>query len=274
LASGNHVATIVTFEPTGNFSIQRLPGQYTATNIGGGFGDMNPDKIFSVSDIRCSGTTCNNGSVEDILYSQNTKFKAAFDVNADGLGDNRDLFALGSYLLAGGAGQDVLDSYTALLLHRADVNGDGLSDAADINAVYSHFGPASWTYDMNVDTTVNVLDVSTMLAQEFRTKPGDFNLDGAVDAADYVVWRKSLGSGTMYTQGDANFDGTTDANDLAVWRNNYGFVRQPLSPGSGASVASVPEANALTLFVVAALLLPSAMMRWRAKTQFEVTITE
>src|SRR3954447_2916877 len=165
LATGNHVATIVTFEPTGNFSIQRVPGQFTATNIGGGFGDMNSDKIFSVSDIRCAGTTCNNGSVEDILYSQNTKFKAAFDVNADGLGDNRDLFALGGYLLAGGAGQDVLDSYTALLLHRADVNGDGLSDAADINAVYSHFGPASWTYDMNVDATVNVLDVSTMLAQ-------------------------------------------------------------------------------------------------------------
>ena len=30
--------------------------------------------------------------------------------------------------------------------------------------------------------------------------PGDFNLDGAVDAADYVVWRK--GVGTSYTQAD------------------------------------------------------------------------
>jgi hypothetical protein len=30
--------------------------------------------------------------------------------------------------------------------------------------------------------------------------PGDFNHDGTVDAADYVVWRKGLG--TIYSQDD------------------------------------------------------------------------
>ena len=39
--------------------------------------------------------------------------------------------------------------------------------------------------------------------------PGDYNRDGVVDAADYVVWRK--GMGTTYTQGDYD-----------VWRAHFG----------------------------------------------------
>jgi hypothetical protein len=75
--------------------------------------------------------------------------------------------------------------------------------------------------------------------------PGDFNHDGTVDAADYVVWRKSAGS----------------AAEFAQWRGNFGATG-----GGGASVAgdtesapaSVPEPAlsvlaglAIGLFVVA-----------------------
>jgi hypothetical protein len=53
---------------------------------------------------------------------------------------------------------------------------------------------------------------------------GDFNEDGIVDAADYVVWRKGLG--TTYTQDDFN-----------VWRANFGET-----VGSGATTSStIPE---------------------------------
>jgi hypothetical protein len=55
---------------------------------------------------------------------------------------------------------------------------------------------------------------------------GDFNNDGAVDAADYVFWRKSGGTPAAYN----------------TWRNNFGS-----SSGSGASTlaeASVPEPTA------------------------------
>ena len=38
---------------------------------------------------------------------------------------------------------------------------------------------------------------------------GDYNRDGTVDAADYVVWRSGLG--TTYTQADYD-----------VWRANFG----------------------------------------------------
>ncbi len=252
---GNHVVTVVTYEPTGNYNIQRFPGQLTQTNLGLGFGDMNSSNSYSTTDIRCSGA-CSNNSVEDVLYSQNTKFRAAFDVNGDGLGDDRDLFLLGNQLVTHGAGQTVLNSYTDLLLHRGDVTGNGTTDAADVAALYSNFGNLSWTMDLNVDGVVNVSDVQTLVTQLARTVPGDFNLDGVVDAADYVLLRKSgnIASGALYTQGDADFDGDVDATDMAIWRSHFGFVRQALTPGSGSSLqgTAVPEPMSWTLALLAA----------------------
>jgi hypothetical protein len=254
VSSGNHVVTVVSYEPTGNYNIQRFPGQFTDTNIGLGFGDLNSSGAFTVSDIRCSSGSgaCGNNSAEDILYSQNTKFRAAFDVNGDGLGDNRDLFALGDELVSGGAGQTVLDAYTGLLLQRADVDSSASSNAADVAAVYASFGSPSWLTDINVDGAVDIDDVSAMITELFRTVPGDFTLDGVVDAGDYVVARKGVGSvDALFTQGDADFDRDVDNDDLALWQLNFGFVRQPLTAGGGGA-AGVPEPHVLWLVVLAA----------------------
>lgn len=50
---------------------------------------------------------------------------------------------------------------------------------------------------------------------------GDYNNDGAVDAADYTVWRNSLGSsGNLAADGNGN--SLIDSGDYLVWRNNYG----------------------------------------------------
>jgi hypothetical protein len=40
--------------------------------------------------------------------------------------------------------------------------------------------------------------------------PGDYNLDNVVDAADYVVWRKNLGSGTSLPNDDTDGVGQDD----------------------------------------------------------------
>jgi hypothetical protein len=66
------------------------------------------------------------------------------------------------------------------------------------------------------------------------TLPGDFNQDGVVDAADYVVWRKT--------------DGTQAGYDL--WRANFGRTT-----GAGAiSIATVPEPASAMLIVVGAAI--------------------
>ncbi len=106
-----------------------------------------------------------------------------------------------------------------------------------------------------------------MVTQVFRTVAGDFNVDGRVDGADYVVWRNSgsLAGGALYTQGDADFDGDVDGVDLAAWRSEFGFVRQPLSPGSasGAVVAAVPEPISLSLVLLTSTVL--VMVRRKAR---------
>ncbi|HJQ80795.1 MAG TPA: hypothetical protein VJ828_12605 [Lacipirellulaceae bacterium] len=72
---------------------------------------------------------------------------------------------------------------------------------------------------------------------------GDFNGDGSVDAADYVVWRKSDGSPENYQ----------------VWRANFG--RQ--QTGSGLSVGAVPEAGNF-VYLAAAFLAAIGVVRRRS----------
>jgi insulin-like growth factor-binding protein complex acid labile subunit len=76
---------------------------------------------------------------------------------------------------------------------------------------------------------------------------GDYNRDGTVDAADYVVWRKGLG--TTYTQADYD-----------VWRANFGQTvgsggaGNPLSASAVPLSIAVPEPATLTLLVMATVV--------------------
>jgi hypothetical protein len=46
--------------------------------------------------------------------------------------------------------------------------------------------------------------------------PGDYNHDGTVDAADYTIWRDTLGS-TTDLRADGNGNGVIDQADFGVW---------------------------------------------------------
>ncbi len=50
---------------------------------------------------------------------------------------------------------------------------------------------------------------------------GDYNFDGRVDAADYTIWRDTLGS-TSTLAADGDRSGSVDAPDYLVWRDNFG----------------------------------------------------
>jgi hypothetical protein len=92
---------------------------------------------------------------------------------------------------------------------------------------------------------------------------GDYNSNGVVDAADYVVWRKNLGQ-AVNLPNDSTPGNVTQA-DYDVWRANFG---RPVA-GSGAALATVnvPEptgfllATCAGLFVVGSLKTGSRRMR-------------
>jgi hypothetical protein len=79
---------------------------------------------------------------------------------------------------------------------------------------------------------------------------GDYNNDGDVDSADYVVWRKSLPSGAPL----ANDDTTgADAGDHGVWRVNFGEG----AAGTGGQSPAVPEPAVMVMCASGALVLLS-----------------
>jgi hypothetical protein len=71
---------------------------------------------------------------------------------------------------------------------------------------------------------------------------GDYNGDGAVDAGDYIVWRRTLGTTGVpaFSGADGDGDGTVDQDDFDVWRTNFG---RTLGAGS-ANAGVMPEAPA------------------------------
>jgi len=87
--------------------------------------------------------------------------------------------------------------------------------------------------------------------------PGDYNHNGVVDAADYVVWRDTLGQTvTTGTGADGNGNGVIDSNDYAFWRAHFG-----MTAGSGSSTATsaaVPEPATLVMFIVGMILMCSS----------------
>ncbi|MEO0529278.1 MAG: hypothetical protein AAF266_01745 [Planctomycetota bacterium] len=74
--------------------------------------------------------------------------------------------------------------------------------------------------------------------------PGDYNGDGVVNTADYVVWRDALQTGDLAADGDG--DGDVDADDVIVWQENFG--RTAAEP-----VSAVPEPAGIALLVAALL---------------------
>jgi hypothetical protein len=89
--------------------------------------------------------------------------------------------------------------------------------------------------------------------------PGDYNGNGTVDAADYVVWRKTNGQSGAGLAADGNHDNAVNDLDYTYWRSRFGNTS-----GSGASLgdsASVPEPASFGLFMVGVLLLSAARRR-------------
>jgi hypothetical protein len=103
---------------------------------------------------------------------------------------------------------------------------------------------ASDTFDLAVWADSGLGDISQRITYTFAEPPagtpGDYNGDTKVDAADYTIWRDTLGS-TADLRANGNDTGASagviDAADYDVWKTNFGT-----GGGSGGlAAAGVPE---------------------------------
>jgi hypothetical protein len=111
-----------------------------------------------------------------------------------------------------------------------DLDGDGITDLAvgAIGGVEYGIGDPYGT--------VHILFLKPPSTDVLPQLAGDYNIDGLVDAADYVVWRKSLNTPVPpYIGADGSGNGNVDQADHHVWSANFGAASVPDSGGGAIS---------------------------------------
>lgn len=92
---------------------------------------------------------------------------------------------------------------------------------------------------------------------------GDYNKNGKVDAADYIIWRRTRTQVGTGLPADGNNNGSIDDGDYTVWRNNFAKPAGSASAiGDSASlspfgISVVPEPNSIVYLLLAFTVLAS-----------------
>jgi hypothetical protein len=134
------------------------------------------------------------------------------------------------------------------------------------NNLGNPFGPAGGDVPLTLTTdagswALKGFRLSTPVKYDIVAAPptadADFNGDGLVDGADFLVWQQNLGiaEGATNEQGDADGNAAVNDLDLAAWQTNFGAGSTP------PPISAIPEPAAATLAAIA--LLAGATIRKR-----------
>jgi hypothetical protein len=104
------------------------------------------------------------------------------------------------------------------------------------------FGDPTFAWTVYID--------NIRVGREEAAVSGDFNDDGSVDAADYVLWRKNDGTNNALPN-DNNLGTPIRTAHYDLWRANFGA---PSADGAG-SIGGVPEPASAALLLVAVAYL-------------------
>ena len=170
------------------------------------------------------------------------------------VGGNGIAAFVGSNLLTFAGGRDVIASVMA---HEIGHNL-GLNHTA--SGQPNLMSPNGTTQQLNT-SQINAARTSSFAREIALQLAGDYNGDGTVDAADYTVWRNTLGQVGSGLAADGNNNGRIDTGDFTVWKTNYGIVA-----GGGSGVFAVPEPTSTVLLIGFVVLV--AMAR-HPKRRFE-----
>jgi hypothetical protein len=165
-----------------------------------------------------------------------------------GLTDARDEIGLAVIYTEVGE-SDVLRVRASLF---GDVDFDNSVDLEDYHHVLVHMGRENATWEMGdftgdgrvgQDDFGLLLEYFGMIVNPFAPS-GDFDQNGLVNAADYAVWRNSLGQVGVALAADGNGNKQIDIGDYEIWRAHFGQTR-----AATATSVAIPEPATLPLAV-------------------------
>ena len=151
-----------------------------------------------------------------------------------------------------------------------DFNGDGQWNCDDINLLTSEVvaGTNDAAFDLSGDGQVNLDDRDAWLAEAATENGlssayplGDFNLDGAVNGQDFLIWNANKFTNVDgYCSGDGNMDGVVDGADFIIWNTNK-FTSVSIvnneQPSSSVDSQDVPPMEAVGARSIATPSLPA-----------------
>jgi hypothetical protein len=192
--------------------------------------ELEPEPMADISVIvENQGVYANSdsdvGRNDMLQFVQTASGTVRIDLQGTAAGQYDQLQVDGQAQLTGALELILGGGYVPVSGHTFDIITAGGVSGTFSNVIQPVGMPAGFIFDVVYNPTLVRLTVVPGM-----DLPGDYNLDGTVDAADYVVWRKSDG-----TQGGYN-----------AWRNNYGRTAAAAAATSTANIA-VPEANSLLL---------------------------
>jgi hypothetical protein len=100
--------------------------------------------------------------------------------------------------------------------------------------------------------------VSFELALAGAVAAGDYNRDGSVNKADYMLWKNTFGS-TIALSADGNGNNVIDSADYTVWRNSTSDMDGAEAKAAVDRSASAPEPTTAVLGILAMIVLAT----WR-----------
>lgn len=102
-------------------------------------------------------------------------------------------------------------------------DGDGPSlEVVNLNGSLND--PGNWRISATIGGSPGVAQAETI--------PGDYDSNGTVEQADYLLWKSTYGS-TLDLRADGNGDSIVNAIDYAIWRDNLGATAAPLALSTG-----------------------------------------
>jgi peptidyl-prolyl cis-trans isomerase A (cyclophilin A) len=189
--------------------------------------------------------------IGDEFHLSNTRGTLAFAKNALGatsqwffnVGNNSFLDA-SNFTVFGrvlGDGMTIVDMIDQLPAANAAVAQNALGEDFDEIPIRNPITQNDITSNEAVMISISTLDYPA----------GDYNFDGVVDAADFVVWRNTLNS-TTNPAADGNGNGIVDIADYFIWRDTFGQTGGAgIVPAAGLQSAVVPEPSIGTVLLLA-----------------------